>query len=133
MGANYFIFVMGDSIKTYTYAKNIKEHIDENNLNLPFPNPLFNYTENPDLLNAIYEMNLTEFTELVKTNYIYSENEYDCKYWAYVWTLYWNNNLYKKGYNLEYIDINNHVFVIVYTDIEYCLFDGDNVICYNLT
>lgn len=133
-----FVFVMGFSyfvsphINTLVNGYYLEQNVKDKNLTLPFPNynllekGSFYYAKN---LNTIFSQNITEFHKNVQNNYVYN-NKYDCKYWAYVWTLYWKNNLRAKDWNLKYMTTKNHIFVMFSKDKEYCVANMHRLDCY---
>jgi len=133
---NVFVLKLGQPIKNVNYGVILQKNINEKNLSLPFPN-LENSLEigsgNFDTQTTIYfkyfNKDFVEFQKVIKKKYIYSENVYDCKYWAYVWTLYWKENKNKYNWKLDYITTENHIFVMVSNSSGYCLLDGDDINC----
>lgn len=129
---NSFILALGDEIQNINYAIELQNNINKKNLSLPFPNITNVNLSNSDYKTFIYNQNfnknLTEFHKVLKENYIYSYNEYDCKYWAFVWTLYFKENKEKYNWRLKYITTQNHIVVMVYNEKGYIVLDGDDII-----
>lgn len=134
MGINFLFVSLSDEVKNVNYAIALSNHIEENNLILPFP---FKHTI-PIVGNTVFDQYTTfyldnfnkglyDFHELLKQNYYYDEL-YDCKYWAYVWTLYYKENKNEHNWHLKYLDTDNHVFVMVYNESGYIIMDGDEMI-----
>ena len=135
LGINFIFVELGDSVQNINYGVAISNHVSKNNLTLPFP-----FKENaPVIARGVFDPYSTfymdnfnkdvfEFHRVLENNYYYN-NVYDCKYWAYVWTLYWKENREKYNWDIEYIDTENHVFVMVSNSTGYCVMDGKDLIC----
>lgn len=103
----------------------VENYVNDNNLNLPFPESLQIQNNNEytiKLMNkSIYDFQI----ELIK-NYKYSKL-YDCKYWTYVWANYWKFN--KDEYDLNIIRTKNHIFAVLSNEYIYCVADQTNLYC----
>lgn len=117
------------------YGYMVQSHVETNNLTIPykmdketFPNRLINQERK-----EAYDMPLDKFHQVIKNNYYYDEN-YDCKYYSYVWSSYILSN--KDRYNMS-IDFkklgDNHLYVIAYNSTRYCSFDQTEMDCRNIT
>lgn len=95
-------------------------------LNMPFPNS-FTFKGEERELTKVFEKELNEFYVQVLKNYDYSINEYDCKYWSYVWLHWWK--YHKEEWDFDIVTTTNHVFVILYNDEKYCVADQDLLNC----
>lgn len=130
---NSFIVVMGTPIQTLNMGVALESHVKGQNLSLPLPSVINVSTSQFDPNTQLYLDNfdkpLSEFHEVLKKNYKYEEGTYDCKYWSYVWTLYWKNKKDEYNWNMEYITTENHVLVMVSNETGYCTFDLDMVNC----
>lgn len=128
-----FANIMGQPIKNLNYGIILTNNIEEKNLTLPFPNISsldIQFKENGGkmtIFESHFHKDFFEFKEVLNKNYIYSD-DYDCKYWAYVWTLYYKENRLRYNWKLDYIDTQNHVFVMVSNVSGYIILDGDDQI-----
>lgn len=124
---------LGDSIETATQGAMIENYIQENNLILPIPSANENYEfmfNRDEAYLKYFSKPLPEFHQFLSEHYIYDVNSYDCKYWSYVWTLYFQMNKDKHNWKFEYIDTENHIFAMVSNSSGYCLLDENNVNCF---
>ena len=137
---NVFIVAVGDNIKAINYGYMMQSHVLNNELSFPFPNSqelidsniyLDRYAHKEHLVN----LPLNDFIEELRFVYqkYYEEDTYDCKYWAYVWTLYYQENKDRYGWTgIKYLDTPNHIVPVIYSENKYCLMDGDMVMCRSL-
>lgn len=121
------IVILGDEFETISTFIIIENHLESKNVSLPFPNFDTNHIMNNEP-EYYLGLPLGEFHEEVKKRFVYDEN-YDCKYWSYVWTLYWQENKDKYNWRLKTIDTDNHVFVMFYNETSYCTADQTNLNC----
>lgn len=127
------IIIIGDGVQTLVYGITLQHHVLGKNLSLPFPDSYernlykTNYKDRDSDL--IYSQSLEEFAYTVNDHYYYSD-DYNCKYWSFVWTLYWQAHRSENNWELEYITANNHVFVMVYNESQYCTMDQTEVRCF---
>jgi len=130
-----FMLHMGQPLKNITYGSILSGNIGNKNLTLPFPpnTTLYlnsydtRYSHEQNLFMGYFGKPFDEFKEILNGQFIYTE-DYDCKYWAYVWTLYWKENKDKYNWKLDYLTTGNHVFVMVYNESGYIILDGDDQI-----
>lgn len=115
-----------DKIETMNNVYMIETHFNVNQLNEPFPN-YPRYVGDEETIISMFEKNIFEFHEILEKNYYYSENEYDCKYWAYVWANWWKYHQHE--YDLRVIATENHVFTILYNNDMYCIADQKILNC----
>ena len=106
----------------------IENYVEDNNLNMPFPNWV-DLPNNEIMVNNLMNTNIYDFHEILIKNYQYDEL-YDCKYWAYVWANYWKYNSNK--YDLKVIKTDNHIFTILFNETQYCIADQLNLNCVEL-
>lgn len=129
---NYFIYFMGQPIKNINNVIGLSNNIEDKNLTLPLPFLLSSnspyMTDNTYTYLEYFNLNFEEFKQVLNANYIYN-SDYDCKYWTYVWTLYWKETKDKTNWELDYITTQNHIFVIVSNESGYCVLDGNEQVC----
>jgi len=131
---NYLFVNVSSEYKTMIYAKELTDNINSKNLTLPIPaaDDYITVEGRFDKRTQIYidnfDLPLRNFTYFIQQNYYYKEGTYDCKYWSYVWTLYWKQNKDKYDWKMKYIDTENHIFVMVYNSSGYVIMDGNDVI-----
>lgn len=121
-------FKHAGKIDTLTHTSGIENYVNDNNLNLPFPN----WAELPNNNKYITELmnkNITDFHNSIQLNYYY-DSLYDCKYWSYVWSNWWK--YHKDEYELKTIKTSNHIFIILSNDSSYCIADQNNLYCETL-
>lgn len=134
---NGFIIFMGSDIQDLNIAYSLEKNIKNNNLSLPLPN-VDNYLyfgkfdKSSGLFMNEFNKPINEFIITLNNSYIYTLNEYDCKYWSYVWTLYWKQNYKKYNWDLKYITTTNHVFVMVSNETGYIIMDENTIDCRGL-
>lgn len=130
---NLFIIKLGSPIKNVNVAIALQNHIDNNNLSLPMPNVVVLEQSIVSPKTQFYLDNfdkpLYEFYDVLREHYIYEKDSYNCKYWSYVWTLYYKMNYKKYNWNIEYLSTDNHVFVMFSNESGYCIADGDILEC----
>jgi len=116
-------------VNVYT-GKHLQENVVQKNLSLPFPN-MDNFLGLTDeqMKEVFIHKNFPEFYELVQKNYIYTTDEFDYKYWSYVWTLWWAENQEKHDFKIDYIQTKNHVFVMFSNEDGYCTADKNILDC----
>ncbi len=129
----FLLFEVSDDLQNIGYGYVLENHIKKNNLSLPFPTSKYklgyNELRNDELdYDEIFNKEIDEFKYTLFKHYEYVENTYDCKYWAYVWTLYWKYSL-KDTMKLKYVTTDNHIFVMVYNELGYCTLDSLEVNC----
>lgn len=130
-----FAFTVAFSVKVapevsnIMYAKGLQDIIiEDKNLSLPFPNSRDNPSLNSNLTHVDYT--LDEMHAMIKQNYVYDKNSYDCKYWAYVWSIWWAENQYRHNFKIDYITTDNHVMVMFSNDSKICIANGQILDCY---
>lgn len=128
-GLNMVIFEHGDKINNLNYGYMIEEHVKKNKLNMPFPNYI-NLDGDLQTLNTMHQDFDAFYFDLVK-NYKYTVNEYDCKYWTYVWLNYYIYNKDRYNWEVKLINTNNHIYLMVYNDSQYCTLDQIDRNCIN--
>jgi len=124
---NYTIVMIGDEIQNVNYAIGLGNHVKDNELNLPLP---FMSDSSLNGYLKTFNQDIHNFKDIIDNNYIYTLDKYDCKYWSYVWTLWFKNNKDKYNLNIKYITTSNHIFVMVYNDSGYCTLDLFEANCY---
>lgn len=122
---NYTIVLVGDEVKNVNYAVSLTKNVKVNNLTLPMP---FLLQDSLTFYDNNFNKSLYDFQEVVSVYYVYNDL-YDCKYWSYVWSLWFKKNKDKYDLNIKYIDTKNHIFVMIYNDSGYCTLDLQNVNC----
>jgi hypothetical protein len=122
---NFSIVMIGDEIKNVNYGFSLTSHVKSNNLSLPMP---FFAGDRLTFYENNFNKSIYDFQEVVINHYIYND-KFDCKYWSYVWTLWFKENEDKYDLNLKYIDTKNHLFVMIYNDKGYCTLDLFNANC----
>lgn len=95
-----------DSKTNYIYQE-LEDILNEKNI---LENKSFDYNKSIQLF----------YLQEIKPNFIYSEN-FDCKYWSYVWATY----LYENNLNFEFIMTENHIFVMHYHNKGYYILDNN--------
>ena len=133
---NFVIVFLGDHVQSINYAIVLQENIKQKNLSLPLPNLSEFQTSKFDPATDFYLNNfnkpLNEFLPILQQHYVYNSS-YDCKYWAYVWSLYWKTNKDKYNWDFEYLTTENHIFVMVSNSTGYCILDLDDIYCRGIT
>ncbi|MFW6246890.1 MAG: hypothetical protein ACOC22_01800 [bacterium] len=140
-----FSYVMGylthDPVEKYLHVQELQYYVEDNKLQLGFyGNPFEEKIEENKVLQKIQAENFEKlfssdvetFTEYYTQNYIYEENTYNCKYWAYVWTYYYYYNHDKfKAENITHqlVVTENHVFVMFSSLEGYCFIDSGYITC----
>lgn len=131
---NYVMIFASHYVININYAIQLNSHVKDNNLSLPIPMIPLNYYNNVkvspayDFYTENFNQSVKNFHDnVIKKHYMYNEL-YDCKYWSYVWTLYWMMNEDKYNWNIKYLSTDNHVFVMVYNDSGYIIMDGKEMI-----
>ena len=130
---NYSILFLSKPVSNINYAMALEKYVKSNNLELPLPNVTYigDFTTLPPE-QAFYLGNFNkdvyEFQEIVKRHYIYNEL-YDCKYWTYVWLLYWKNVRHKYNWDMQIMTTPNHIYLKVYNETGYCILDQTEVFC----
>lgn len=115
----YFVVIStSDELNNIHFGGIAEEHVKKNKLVVPLPNSdqLVEYgafESRRDHLDFLGSLSLEDFSNHVNQVYSshYEVNTYDCKYWAYVWTLYYQEN--KDNWNIKYITTDNHILGIV--------------------
>lgn len=126
--------IIGDGINTLSHGIIINNHVNGNNLSVPLPNTdtRTSYVPYKHIREVEYEkyihLPLENFTKVIQENYYY-DDMYNCQYWSFIWTLYWQEHRNETKWKLEYVDTDNHVFVMVYNDTGYCILDQTEVNC----
>jgi len=64
--------------------------------------------------------------EIVKLNYKYETDTYDCRYWSFVWALYFE----KHGIDYSFVTNDIHILVMANFDDKFCFADLDELRCY---
>lgn len=133
-GLNYIIFNYSDEIKTLNYAYMFDNHIKNNNLSPIFPH-LNDYEGlfRQDIIKYHLNQSIGDFHDSIMINFNYTQNGYDCKYWANTWLIYLYNN--KERLNITSVkveDLENHVFIIFSTSDFYCVADQQILRCNSL-
>jgi hypothetical protein len=131
---NSSVVYLGQEIKDINQGLAISNHIKKNNLTLPFPNKnklewnngIYDY--NTKIYLETFSKDYEEFRIILNSNYYYELGKYDCKYWSYVWTLYWKKNKERYNWKLDFITTENHLFVMVSNESGYIILDGNNQI-----
>lgn len=130
---NLFVLKLGTPIKNINYAMILEDNVYSKNLSLPLPNIYGISTSQFDPASEFYMNNfdkpISEFHEILNQHYVYEEGTYDCKYWSYVWTLYWKSNYYKYDWDIEYLSTENHIFVMFSNSSGYIIADENNLNC----
>lgn len=137
---NSFYFIAGTDIKNIQIGYMLENNIQSKSLELPVP---FTLTNNSfitfdnranfqkNLYNYIFNNSLSDYYEILNNNYYYYDiNNYDCKYWAYVNTLYYKMNYKKHNWSMDYITTDNHIFIIIYNNSGYCVLESNNYKCW---
>jgi len=128
---NYFVFNYSSEINNYNYGVILEDHIKNKNLSLLFPNSEeFGTRYQIEINKKVLDYDLYEFQNLVIENYKYSVNEYDCKYWSYVWLVYALHNKDKYNWKVEIKEVTKHIFIIVSNSSQYCILDQIYVNCH---
>lgn len=117
--------IYSDKINTIVNVGLIEKHVEDNNLNMPFPNWI-EYPGYEKQVNNLMNKNISEFHYELIDNYKYNE-DYDCKYWTYVWTNYWK--FHQDEYDLQVIKTDKHIFAVLSNKDIYCIADQINLIC----
>ncbi|MFW6173092.1 MAG: hypothetical protein ACOC5T_05050 [Elusimicrobiota bacterium] len=124
---------IGTQIENINIGFAIESHIKQNNLSLPLPNVFpvssSNFDPATDFYLEHFNKPIDEFSKTLNEYYIYEKDTYDCKYWTYVWTLYWKANHQKYDWDLQYGMTKNHIFTIVSNETGYCVFDLNMTDC----
>jgi hypothetical protein len=116
---SYFKGAYDNDFKNSWQLKIYSKHVIDNNLSLLDAN-LYGTGWYSD-------RDLYEYHEIVKINYKYDKELYNCKYWALNWALYFE----KHNIEYEFIEPKNHVLVMAKYIDKYCFADGDILNCYN--
>lgn len=134
LGINYFIIKASDNIKVINYAYLLPKVLEVKNVSTPFPDSIGQidlglYYNQDEIRDYYFNLPIEEFYSILQKKYTYSK-DYDCKYWSYVWSVYYVYNKDKYNWDLEYVDTNNHIFVMLYNESGYCIADLDRFDCY---
>lgn len=130
--------MVGDEVETLSYGIGLQNYVNNNNLSLPIPQEKkdnyfylnnLNSKENFIYLNE-FSKPLNEYISFIDENFMYDIESYDCKYWSFVHTLYWKLNKDKYDWKLQYLDTDNHIFVMLYNDSGYAILDQNNLECF---
>lgn len=129
--ANILLMTMGDEFQNINYAVGLENNINDKNLTIPYPSfnvELIGYKSVTDEVAELFGKPIEEYMEFIQEVYYYNES-YDCKYWAYIHSLYFVVVKDTYDYKLKYIATPNHIFVMLYNESGYCILDGDEYVC----
>lgn len=121
---------MNSKLHNIIYTYSLEKYVTENNLIVPFPdfkNSTY-YINSDKPIEDFFKLDFESFTYEIQRNFIY-DDLYDCKYWTYIWVMYWFYNYEKYNWKLDIETTDNHVYVKVYNESGYCILDQDNVFC----
>jgi hypothetical protein len=132
------LFILGKPINMLETGIMLQNYVSKNNLSLPFPSShdlekSYLLTSQDIINNNVVNKTPREFNQNIKKEYIYNSSSYNCKYWSYVWTLYYRFNHEKYNLHINYFTTNNHVFVILYNESMYCTADENLLNCVHLS
>lgn len=123
------ISILGEPVKQIEWGVMLSNHVYSQNLTLPVPNRNeLLITDELDLYLRITDMNIDEYHNFIKENYYYEDGTYDCKYWAYVWTIWFKGN--SDEWDIKYVTTHDHIFVLFHKKGEYCIADLNRLKCY---
>lgn len=128
---NFLLMTLGDELQNINYAVGLENNVKNKNLVLPYPDfnqELIGYKSFIDETTELFDKPINEYMDFIKEVYVYNET-YDCKYWAYIHSLYFVVVRETYDYKLKYITTPNHIFVMLYNETGYCILDGDEYIC----
>lgn len=130
---NAIIVLLGDEIQNVNRGYQLEKYIEKNNLTLPVPVPENNllFQVNPkEFFKEKFSLPPNDFKTFINVNYKYELNSYNCKYWSYIYTLYFQENKERFNWKFKYITTENHIFTMIYNQSGYIIGDGKNLECY---
>lgn len=125
---------------TLLHIKASQDYIQKNDLKIPLPNikelvALDGTQTNIDYAeeNFVKYPDPEEFNEeIIKPNFEYNQ-DYDCKYWVYVWSVWWDYTKNQHDMEFRTVALDNHIYAVVYDESEYCVLDQNSVECQELS
>ena len=106
-------FFHNESFKTNIQKSYLKQNLEDKNLKL---------IEDMCYSEKCSDLNLNEFKLYIQEVYKYNFN-YDCKYWALIWSLY----LDKHNLKYKYITTDTHIFIVTYNKSSYTIIDQNKI------
>jgi hypothetical protein len=115
--------------KSYVFY-NLKSQLDKKDLlNLDWDNVNQNLDSEyfKSRTKTYSDLNYFEFSNILKQKFTYDIDTYDCKYFAFIWALYFEKH--KIPYQFKYT--SNHIFVIAYIENGgFCIANLQSINCY---
>lgn len=131
-------YLMRPPVETYLITQELENYVTENKLEIGFYGSPYNVSlldEQTELIffEKLFKSDWRTFSKYYTENYFYEKNSYDCKYWAFVWAYYYYKNydsFEEKNIQFQYVQTENHIFVLLSNLKGYCLIDSGAINCF---
>lgn len=107
------------AMKNLTEDKLIERVMENSNYDYSWLDKLSNEKYNQ----SVYDLSMAEFLVFIVDNYKYERYTKDCKYWSYFYKMWFEAN----GYEVNYVLLDTHIFVVASKQGEYWVADGLNI------